>query len=511
VTGDTLVQLADGSRAPIESLVGSEPEVLAFDKGNRIIEAKSDRVWPVGRREVFKLRYASGRELRATGGHKMLTGSGWRAVSELSVDDRVAVASHIPEPKSPEDWSEARVALLGQMIGDGSYLSGQPMRFTSATDENSEIVAAAARSEFGCKVTRYDHRPSWHQLLISGNGNRWKPAGVNAWFRELGIFNQRSGEKRIPVDAFRLRTKLVAILLRNLWATDGSIWVGIRSDGRRMSRVAYSTSSRGLAQDVSSLLLRLGIVGRISTTTDGSMHQVVVSGVQNQWSFAVAVGAVGPRRPQLAELIEYLAAQDGGNTNVDTLPIEIWADVKSAMKERAVSQRALAAARGTSYGGASHFKFAPSRETVRSYANILQNGALRDATDNDIFWDRLIEIESCGEEEVFDLTVPGPANWIANDGIVTHNSGQIEQDADVVAFIYREEYYLREDSERPGIADIIFAKHRNGPVGDVELTFLHHYPKFTNKPKGYDDGAGGNPDRVPAARVSDGYDEEVEF
>ncbi|MGK2879071.1 MAG: replicative DNA helicase [Solirubrobacterales bacterium] len=119
-------------------------------------------------------------------------------------------------------------------------------------------------------------------------------------------------------------------------------------------------------------------------------------------------------------------------------------------------------------------------------------------------------IEEAGVATVYDLTIPGPANWIANDGIVTHNSGQIEQDADVVAFIYREEYYLREDSERPGIADIIFAKHRNGPVGDVELTFLHHYPKFTNKPKGYDDG-GGNPDRTPAARVSDGYDEEVEF
>lgn len=126
-------------------------------------------------------------------------------------------------------------------------------------------------------------------------------------------------------------------------------------------------------------------------------------------------------------------------------------------------------------------------------------------------WAKVESIEEAGVAPVFDLTVPGPSNWLANDGIVTHNSGQIEQDADVVAFIYREEYYLREDSERPGIADIIFAKHRNGPVGDVELTFLHHYPKFTNKPKGYDDGGGNNPDRGPAARVSDGYDEEVEF
>jgi len=56
-------------------------------------------------------------------------------------------------------------------------------------------------------------------------------------------------------------------------------------------------------------------------------------------------------------------------------------------------------------------------------------------------------------------------------------SGQIEQDSDLVMFIYREEYYDK-DSERPGEADIIFAKHRNGPVGEVVLTFQKEYPKF---------------------------------
>jgi replicative DNA helicase len=58
-------------------------------------------------------------------------------------------------------------------------------------------------------------------------------------------------------------------------------------------------------------------------------------------------------------------------------------------------------------------------------------------------------------------------------------SGQIEQDSDLVMFIYREEYYEKE-SERPGEADIIIAKHRNGPVGDVVLTFRKEYPKFMN-------------------------------
>jgi replicative DNA helicase len=58
-------------------------------------------------------------------------------------------------------------------------------------------------------------------------------------------------------------------------------------------------------------------------------------------------------------------------------------------------------------------------------------------------------------------------------------SGQIEQDADLVMFIYREEYYDKE-SERAGEADIIVAKHRNGALGDVVLTFQKEYPKFMN-------------------------------
>ena len=60
-------------------------------------------------------------------------------------------------------------------------------------------------------------------------------------------------------------------------------------------------------------------------------------------------------------------------------------------------------------------------------------------------------------------------------------SGQIEQDADLVMFIYRDEYYNPETTENPGVAEIIVAKHRNGPTGKIELTFLERYPKFASK------------------------------
>jgi replicative DNA helicase len=58
-------------------------------------------------------------------------------------------------------------------------------------------------------------------------------------------------------------------------------------------------------------------------------------------------------------------------------------------------------------------------------------------------------------------------------------SGNLEQDADLVLFIYRDEYYNRE-SERQGEADISIAKHRNGPLGKVTLTFISQYPKFAS-------------------------------
>jgi replicative DNA helicase len=57
-------------------------------------------------------------------------------------------------------------------------------------------------------------------------------------------------------------------------------------------------------------------------------------------------------------------------------------------------------------------------------------------------------------------------------------SGNLEQDADLVMFIYRDEYYFPETTERPGEAELIIAKHRNGGLGDVPLTFQNEYPRF---------------------------------
>jgi replicative DNA helicase len=93
-----------------------------------------------------------------------------------------------------------------------------------------------------------------------------------------------------------------------------------------------------------------------------------------------------------------------------------------------------------------------------------------------VSWDQIVSIEYDGIEDVYDLTVEGLHSFVARD-IIVHNS--IEQDADLVMFLYRDEYY-NDQSDDQGLAEIILAKHRNGPVGTEKLAFLKRFAKFAD-------------------------------
>lgn len=112
-------------------------------------------------------------------------------------------------------------------------------------------------------------------------------------------------------------------------------------------------------------------------------------------------------------------------------------------------------------------------------SEIIQN--LVDA--EDIKWDKIKTITHVGNEETYDIHVENHHNFVANDFII-HNSGAIEQDADIVSFIYRPDYYqIMEDEEGNSLKDvgeIIIAKHRNGSLETIKLKFTPHFAKFSN-------------------------------
>jgi len=129
----------------------------------------------------------------------------------------------------------------------------------------------------------------------------------------------------------------------------------------------------------------------------------------------------------------------------------------------------------------------------------------QDARQGDIKWDKIKSITHIGKEMTYDLHIADHHNFVANDFII-HNSGAIEQDADMVTFIYRPEYYqIMEDEEGnslKGKAEVIIAKHRNGALGTVDLRFTGETAKFSDWGDGFDAFPTSNDDMAsPAANI----------
>jgi replicative DNA helicase len=121
-----------------------------------------------------------------------------------------------------------------------------------------------------------------------------------------------------------------------------------------------------------------------------------------------------------------------------------------------------------------------TRDQLGRLATVVPDPVLGDLARSDVVWDTIVGIDELGEAEVYDATVRGTHNFVAQ-GIVVHNS--IEQDADVVMFIYRDDVYNPDSPDR-GTAEVIVAKHRNGPTATVRLAFLEQYTKFANMARG---------------------------
>ena len=478
LTADTRVMRADtGAEITMGELMESgetDVPVWALDDRLKYVTRHITRVFTTGVKPVYRLTMASGREVKATANHKFLTYDGWVPLGELEVGSRLGVPRHVPAPEQETEWEDRKVVMLAHLLGDGSFVKRQPVRYASVDEANLAAVGDAAKA-FGVTPARDDYaaaRCTTLRLHAPYRLTHGKRNPIAAWLDDLGLFGLRSYEKYIPDAVYSLPKRQIALFLRHLWATDGSI---VLHPNGRSGRVYYATTSRRLADGVANLLLRFGIDARIRTTTKAgyrSGYSVDVSGVEEQKVFLRRIGVHGARGKLAEELlsrIEHVKA----NTNVDTMPLEVWNDVRRILAESGMTHREFQAALGTQYCGSTLFKSAPSRARMAVIADVLDREELDVLAVNDLLWDRVIAITPVGEERVYDATVAGNHNFIAN-GIAVHNS--LEQDADMVMLLHREDAYDKES--RPGEADIIVAKHRNGPTDTITVAFQGHYSRF---------------------------------
>ena len=485
MTEDTALLRADtGAPVTFGELMRDGGEgvlVWSVDEQHKLVPAPITKVFPSGTKEVYRLRLASGREVKASANHPFLTFSGWTPLGELRTGDRVAIPRRIPVPIAAGlGWSEHRIGLLAHLIGDGCVVRSQPVHYTSNDEENLAFVEAAAAAEFGITPRRVAQGNWWHTYLPAPyhcTHGRWNP--LHTWFRELGIEDLRSHEKRLPAAMYAADDAEVCLFLRHLWATDGCVWLG---NGKSADKAYYASSSRELASGVAHLLARLGIVARIRQVEKAGYqpgYHVIVADGPSLRTFCERVGVHGRRGETARQLAAALAGRTV-NTNVDTIPLGVWEVVKAERIRAGLTDRQFQAAIGTHYCGTALYKSCPSRERLLRCATVLGSETLREIASSDIYWDRIVSIEPLGPQPVYDATVKGTHNFIA-DGLVSHNS--IEQDSDVVILLHREDAYERE-SPRAGEADLIVAKHRNGPTATVTVAFQGHYSRFVDMASG---------------------------
>ena len=501
LTGESLVYLPDaGAYKRIDELEHlSGFRVLAVDDQTGKLEPRVvTRAFSTGIKPVYKLTMASGRTVRATGNHKFLGVGDWKRLDEVEVGSHLALPRQTAAPNNVATMSDAELALLAHLIGDGCTLQKRGSYYTSGEEELARAVVGFAGEVFGDAIRpkiSLDSRNRWEVGLVSSTPlTHGKPNAVAKWLRELSAWNKRSWQKLVPARVFAQPEEGVGLFLRHLWATDGCLH--LKKCGERLTPFAYyASNSERLARNVQSLLLRLGVQSTLRDVDQKGkgrlMWNVVVTGQSDMRRFIERVGAFGARRTAKLEELRALCATQSENTNRDVIPREVWRElVVPALERNGITTREMQRRINTNYCGAALYKSNLSRERAARVADAVECEKLRALSESDLYWDKVVSIEPDGEEEVYDLTVEGLHSFVAND-IVVHNS--IEAEADVVAFIYRASYYRRkalvkdgqpapqgEPDPDEGIAEVIIGKQRNGPVGTIKLGFQPEYARFTN-------------------------------
>jgi replicative DNA helicase len=482
VTGDTLVYLPDtGTYKPIEQLVGQAGfRVLALNTESWKLEpCQVSRAFATGCKAVYRITTRLGHTVRATANHQFLTIKGWRRLDELTSGTRIALPRRLPSPMQAT-ISDGELALLGHLIGDGCTLPSHAIQYTTRELELANIVASLATAVFGGAVApRISKERDWYQVYLPASYHLTHRMHnpIVTWLSKMGIFGLRSYEKRVPDVVFAQPPTSIACFLRHLWSTDGCI--NLSQGHKHFTNIFYATSSIELARQVQSLLLRLGMnatLSRHSQVGKGrDQYHVAVTGKRDVEQFLTQVGTLSQYKMAHQVAIADYHATRSANTNRDVLPREIWRlYAVPAMQAASITTRQMQVALGNAYCGSGLSKQNVSRERAARLAQVVYSEHLARLAQSDVYWDEIISIEPDGEADVYDLTVDELHNFVAGD-IVLHNS--IEQDSDIVMFIYRDDLYNQE-SERKNIADIIIAKHRNGPIGEISLYFQASQTRF---------------------------------
>jgi len=425
LAGDTLITLHDGSRVPIQELAKDDKAIITLDKTLKIRQGEKSAFYKRTVDTMLRLTLRSGKEIKLTPEHPLLTVKGWSEAQSLRTGSRIANPRTMPI-FGERHLDEAEIKILAYLIAEG-HLGNKIVGFSNndaaIVDDFTAAVYAFDRSLIVKTRKRgsYDIRMRDYATHKNLPPNERKHP-LKTYLAGLELYGKDSYTKFIPQKVFTATKANVALFLNRLFSCDGTIYF---DKNKKSWRISYASASRSIIDSLQSLLMRFSILST-SRVKINHLNSKAFKSYELELhaahipAFIQEIGFFGEKTRRQREALRDIPAMR--NPNMDTIPKEVWELYKPE------SWTAIGKAAGYAHPKAmrERVNYSPSRNTLHQIAiaetrNIEQEFLLTLAH-SDIFWDEIASVKKLhGRFDVYDLTVPETHNFIAND-IIVHNS-----------------------------------------------------------------------------------------
>ncbi len=436
--GDSLITLKNGMEVPIKQLFDHNEEVIALNHQLKLESTKKTSFYTRKVNKLLHIKLRSGKEIKLTSEHPLLTVKGWVDAGNLGMGSRIATPRCI-NIFGNETMPEHEVKILAYLIAEGhikknlsftnydNVIAEELKKSLKMVDDGIELIPLLSKkgqyriySRKKRIVLGYIAKRDFLGRFSKGTSIENEKTKIRQLFEKHQLYNLLSKEKFVPKELFKLTKNKISLFINRLFSCDGSIYKPQKDSP--YWEISYGSSSENLSRQVQSLLLRFGILSKLRNKKIKfnekkiSSYELVIDG-HNVLKFINEIGFFGEKEKKQAVALQDMSGLKR-NPNVDTIPKEIWEVYRP--KSWVVAGRYFNYKSPKSLR--SSINYSPSRQKLLQISLSDNNDRMKLLAESDIFWDEVVSIELLlGEFEVYDITVPELHNFVANN-IIVHNS-----------------------------------------------------------------------------------------